>query len=130
PSPTPPPWASCPCPARSSTASCSSWSTSSGSGRSSRAGTFPRPRPRRTRRAWAKRSTRWSPSPEGERHEKRVLADDGFARRPHGRAEPGAGAGRGVELMETARVGSDKVEPGDPRYADLVRRGFNKRFAG
>jgi len=28
------------------------------------------------------------------------------------------------------RVGPDKVEPGDPRYADLVRRGFNKRFAG
>lgn len=24
----------------------------------------------------------------------------------------------------------DKVEPDDPRYADLVRRGFNKRFAG
>jgi FAD/FMN-containing dehydrogenase len=23
-----------------------------------------------------------------------------------------------------------KVEPGDPRYTDLVRRGFNKRFAG
>ena len=28
------------------------------------------------------------------------------------------------------RVSPDKVEPGDPRYADLVRRGFNKRFAG
>jgi aclacinomycin oxidase len=24
----------------------------------------------------------------------------------------------------------DKVEPGDPRYAELLRRGFNKRFAG
>jgi FAD binding domain-containing protein/berberine-like enzyme len=28
------------------------------------------------------------------------------------------------------RVGPDKVGPSDPRYADLVRRGFNKRFAG
>ena len=28
------------------------------------------------------------------------------------------------------RVASDKVGPDDLRYADLVRRGFNKRFAG
>jgi FAD/FMN-containing dehydrogenase len=27
-------------------------------------------------------------------------------------------------------VGPDKVEPGDPRYAELLRRGFNKRFVG
>ena len=27
------------------------------------------------------------------------------------------------------RVGPDKVGPDDPRYADLVRRGYNKRFA-
>jgi len=32
--------------------------------------------------------------------------------------------------MGTLRAGSAKVEPADPRYADLVRRGFNKRFAG
>ena len=32
--------------------------------------------------------------------------------------------------MDTPRVGPEKVAPGDPRYADLVRRGFNKRFAG
>ena len=25
---------------------------------------------------------------------------------------------------------SARIEPGDPRYADLVRRGFNRRFAG
>src|SRR5690349_10270081 len=28
------------------------------------------------------------------------------------------------------RAASDKVGPDDLRYADLVRRGFNKRFAG
>jgi hypothetical protein len=27
-------------------------------------------------------------------------------------------------------VGADRIGPGDPRYADLVRRGFNKRFTG
>jgi len=32
--------------------------------------------------------------------------------------------------MKTPRVGPDRVGPGDLRYADLVRRGFNKRFAG
>ncbi|MEO8607582.1 MAG: FAD-binding protein [Chloroflexota bacterium] len=29
-----------------------------------------------------------------------------------------------------SRVSSEKVTPDDPRYADLVRRGFNKRFVG
>ena len=33
-------------------------------------------------------------------------------------------------MNERPRVGPDKVGPEDPRYADLVRRGFNKRFAG
>jgi len=33
-------------------------------------------------------------------------------------------------VIETPRVGPDRVGPDDPRYADLVRRGFNKRFAG
>jgi len=28
------------------------------------------------------------------------------------------------------RVAPDKIRPDDPRYADLVRRGYNKRFAG
>jgi len=28
------------------------------------------------------------------------------------------------------RVAPDKIGPDDPRYADLVRRGYNKRFAG
>jgi aclacinomycin oxidase len=32
--------------------------------------------------------------------------------------------------MTAMRVGADKVGPDDPRYADLARRGFNKRFAG
>ena len=27
------------------------------------------------------------------------------------------------------RAASDRIGPGDPRYADLIRRGFNKRFA-
>ena len=27
-------------------------------------------------------------------------------------------------------MGADRVLPGDPRYADLIRRGFNKRFTG
>jgi hypothetical protein len=30
----------------------------------------------------------------------------------------------------TNRAGQDRIEPGDPRYADLVGRGFNKRFMG
>jgi len=29
-----------------------------------------------------------------------------------------------------SRVGPAKVGPGDPRYADLARRGFNQRFSG
>jgi aclacinomycin oxidase len=33
-------------------------------------------------------------------------------------------------MRQRPRVGPDKVGPDDPRYADLVRRGFNKRFAG
>jgi aclacinomycin oxidase len=33
-------------------------------------------------------------------------------------------------MNERPRVTPDKVGPDDPRYADLVRRGFNKRFAG
>jgi aclacinomycin oxidase len=33
-------------------------------------------------------------------------------------------------MKERPRVGPDKVGPDDPRYAHLVRRGFNKRFAG
>jgi FAD/FMN-containing dehydrogenase len=33
-------------------------------------------------------------------------------------------------MKQRLRVGPDKVGPDDPRYADLVRRGFNKRFAG
>jgi aclacinomycin oxidase len=33
-------------------------------------------------------------------------------------------------MKRRPRVGPDKVGPDDPRYADLVRRGFNKRFAG
>ena len=33
-------------------------------------------------------------------------------------------------MKQRPRVGPDKVGPDDPRYADLVRRGFNKRFAG
>jgi FAD binding domain/Berberine and berberine like len=33
-------------------------------------------------------------------------------------------------MSERPRVGPDKVGPDDPRYGDLVRRGFNKRFAG
>lgn len=30
----------------------------------------------------------------------------------------------------STRVAPDRIGPDDPRYADLVRRGFNKRFAG
>lgn len=33
-------------------------------------------------------------------------------------------------MKQRPQVGPDKVGPDDPRYADLVRRGFNKRFAG
>ena len=33
-------------------------------------------------------------------------------------------------MRERPQIGADKVGPDDPRYADLVRRGFNKRFAG
>ena len=33
-------------------------------------------------------------------------------------------------MNQRPRAGPDKIAPGDPRYADLVRRGFNKRFAG
>src|SRR2546422_4622616 len=33
-------------------------------------------------------------------------------------------------MKERPGVGPDKVGPDDPRYADLVRKGFNKRFAG
>jgi FAD/FMN-containing dehydrogenase len=33
-------------------------------------------------------------------------------------------------VKQRLRVGPHTVEPGDPRYADLVRRGVNKRFAG
>src|ERR1700686_4966405 len=32
-------------------------------------------------------------------------------------------------LRQHPRVASDKIGPDDLRYADLVRRGFNKRFA-
>jgi FAD/FMN-containing dehydrogenase len=32
--------------------------------------------------------------------------------------------------LQRPRLGPGKVEPGDPRYTDLVRRGYNKRFAG
>jgi hypothetical protein len=32
--------------------------------------------------------------------------------------------------QQYAQVASDKIDPDDPRYADLVHRGFNKRFAG
>src|SRR5438094_870427 len=55
----------------------------------------------------------------------------------HGRTAGQAGRGvttrdgEGDKAMnERPRVGPDKVGPEDPRYADLVRRGFNKRFAG
>lgn len=34
------------------------------------------------------------------------------------------------ETRPRARVGSDRVGPDDPRCGDLLRRGFNKRFAG
>ena len=33
-------------------------------------------------------------------------------------------------MRERPQIGADKVGPDDPRYADLVRRGFNKRFTG
>jgi len=33
-------------------------------------------------------------------------------------------------MRQPPRVAPDKIGPDDPRYADLVRRGFNKRFAG
>jgi FAD/FMN-containing dehydrogenase len=33
-------------------------------------------------------------------------------------------------MKQRPRVGPDTVGPDDPRYADLVRRGFNKRFTG
>src|SRR6185295_2647418 len=33
-------------------------------------------------------------------------------------------------MKQRPRVGPDRVGPDDPRYADLVRRGFNKRFSG
>jgi hypothetical protein len=43
--------------------------------------------------------------------------------------------GKGSLEMDThshqhPRVAPDKIGPDDPRYADLVRRGYNKRFAG
>jgi aclacinomycin oxidase len=37
---------------------------------------------------------------------------------------------RDKAMNRRPRAGPDKIGPGDPRYADLVRRGFNKRFAG
>ena len=33
-------------------------------------------------------------------------------------------------LSVAGRVGPGRIEPGDPRYAELVGRGFNKRFSG
>jgi hypothetical protein len=33
-------------------------------------------------------------------------------------------------MSESQRLAPEKVAPRDPRYADLVPRGFNKRFAG
>ena len=35
-----------------------------------------------------------------------------------------------VQFRPSPRVGSDVVAPGDPRYAELVRRNFNRRFMG
>jgi aclacinomycin oxidase len=37
---------------------------------------------------------------------------------------------RNQDASRANRVSPDRIEPGDPRYADLVRRGFNKRFTG
>src|SRR5688572_13836522 len=34
------------------------------------------------------------------------------------------------DVARANRVSSDRIEPGDPRYAHFVRRGFNKRFIG
>jgi FAD/FMN-containing dehydrogenase len=38
--------------------------------------------------------------------------------------------GHQTDSQQRQRTGSDKIGPDDPRYADLVRRGFNKRFTG
>jgi len=35
-----------------------------------------------------------------------------------------------LNSQQFPRSASDKIRSGDPRYADLVNRGFNKRFAG
>jgi hypothetical protein len=35
-----------------------------------------------------------------------------------------------VSLQHPSRIASEKIGPDDLRYADLVRRGFNKRFTG
>lgn len=35
-----------------------------------------------------------------------------------------------IHSQQHPRVAPEKIGPDDPRYADLVRRGYNKRFAG
>src|SRR5687768_134405 len=37
---------------------------------------------------------------------------------------------RKSNLQQVPRAAADKIGPDDVRYADLLRRGFNKRFAG
>src|SRR6266545_1984547 len=37
---------------------------------------------------------------------------------------------RRTDVMPKPPIPSDKIGPDDPRYRDLIRRGFNKRFAG
>jgi FAD/FMN-containing dehydrogenase len=35
-----------------------------------------------------------------------------------------------MQTMTTMRATPEKIGPDDPRFAELVRRGFNKRFTG
>src|SRR6185295_14559790 len=47
------------------------------------------------------------------------------------RSDPPEAAGSAVSGRDGGlRAASEKIGPDDPRYADLIRRGFNKRFTG